>query len=141
MPLKIYEQLIIIACNACLFIGVLLILKGYGTELGWWNLDATSFWSRLGDWTGATLTLLGTVLIAASIYLEKYYHADWRPADWISYYILAPIVIASAIGSLVWMIHLRKVVPDIVIGYAILGIVGAILRLLPFSEGKPFDLS
>jgi drug/metabolite transporter (DMT)-like permease len=141
LSLKVYQHIITHVIDACLLVGVLLIVKGYGTEFGWWNPDKSSYWTRANEWLDAVIALVSTCLIAASIYLEKRLRTHPRPPNWISYYFLAPGVVVSGLGSLIWMIYVHRVNGDIVNGYAILGLLGGINRLLPFSEGPPYPPS
>ena len=138
MGLTVPQQIAIGICNLILAFGLFLILKGVGTELQWWSPSESSGWVVASERFGAGITILATILVAESIYAEGYVRKAGRSADWISIYILAPSVIVSAIVSAIWMVNLGKIIPDLVNGYAILGLIGAILRLLPFSESPRF---
>jgi len=124
MPLKVHQQLIIFVFHICMAVGAFLIVKGYGSEFGWWTIDAASSWARLSEWAGSVIAVFGCLLVAASIYIEKWLHSRWRPADWISYYLFAPIVVASAAFTLGWMAYTHRILVDVVNGYAVLGLTG-----------------
>lgn len=82
------------------------------------------------DWLGASVTILGTILVAATIYMPT----NDRPPDVISIKYLAPVAMAICVGSSIWMLYLKTVIFDVVSGIAILGLTGSLLRMRTHSD-------
>ena len=104
--------------------GVLLILYGVVSAFlqePWLPLE------KIAVPLSATLTLIGTAMTAASIYL---YGVPSQPPAILSKWLLAPLVILSAATALycVWTITIS---PVIVNGFSALGLAGALARIVP----------
>ncbi len=125
----IFRQLTIALLNASGIFGLLLI--GYG-----WAIDFNSKWSwplldTYAQFISTILTLLGTFFTAASVYFPV--HS--RRADTHSRKVLAPLVCLLTLVSIYFLFFGNKPIPQNVInGFAVLGLTGALFRLLPWSE-------
>jgi hypothetical protein len=86
---------------------------------------------RYGTEIAAVLTVCGTILTAASIYV--FGHVS-RPPIWFSRWVSAPLVIGASIAALV-AIGIYGGLPTLVVnGFALLAIAGALFRMHPFVE-------
>jgi hypothetical protein len=84
---------------------------------------------RIANPLAAALTLVGTVLAAASIYVFSHIT---RPPARFSLWVSAPAVILAALVGLVILV-LRGSLPTLVVnGFALLAIAGALFRMHPF---------
>ena len=105
------------------FSGVMFILYGVISR------GTGSIWPVLENWVNpvsAFLTLLATLITAASIYFyEPYTH----PPERFSKHVSAPLVIASCIIAAIFLIGTGDIPPVIVNGFALLGISGGLFRI------------
>ena len=94
------------------------------------------FLDEAAPWFSTFFTLLATLATACSAYFPP--HS--RRADIVSRYLTAPLVIIAVILSLLYVSVKKTLLPDHVLnGFALLAIVGALFRMLPFSEEKGFS--
>lgn len=79
--------------------------------------------------TSQYVTLIGTILTAASVYVRP----NQRPPDAFSRYFSAPAVIVAAALALSWLVlYAPALPPHLINGFALLAISGALFRL--FSD-------
>lgn len=119
----------IVVLNGVGGIAILLIAYGVASELSpGWRSPALDHYAPI---ISVILTLLATAATAWSAWLP----AHNRPADVHSKLVIAPIVSAAVLVAFLYMYLFRKMPPDYVVnGFALLGLIGAIFRSLPFSE-------
>ena len=111
--------------NVVLGFGLILMIVGV---LGYYfphPLDQLNYWF---DWVGAGLTIFGTCFVAASVWIPPHAHPP-APASELH----AVIAIVLAVAGAVWMIWIGQVVNTVVLGFAILGLAGSAVRILPFA--------
>lgn len=125
----IIRQMTIAALNAAGGFGLVLIAYGTGVAIDpSWNWPLLD---RYAPFISTVLTLTGTFCTAASVRFPV--HA--RPFDTHSRKVIAPFVCLLVLGAFGYLCLGPGKLPDNVInGFAILGLVGALFRLLPFSE-------
>lgn len=119
-----FLHLILIVLTSLAFLGILFIVYGAIVATG---VQPWPFLERFAEPLSAILTIIGTALTAASIYL---FSPHARHPEVASLYIYSPITIVAcvlALGSLIWQ-PLSAVTVN---GFAILGLAGAMLRLYP----------
>jgi hypothetical protein len=83
---------------------------------------------RVAEFVSSFLTLLGVLITAASIYIrQEPPHPPWRS----SRIVVAPLVIACCVAASIFLIKEGPLPPTLVNGFALLGISGALQRILP----------
>lgn len=91
----------------------------------------TSVWEpleRVAAFLSALLTILGALVTALSIYLPiTVTHAPWP----YSRYFVSPVVVASCVAALWFLIRFKTLPPILINGFALLAISGGLKRLLP----------
>ncbi len=105
------------------FSGVMFILYGVISR------GTGSIWPVLEKWVNpisAFLTILATLITAASIYL---YEPFTHPPEKFSKYVSAPIVIVSCVIAAMFLIITGDIPPVVVNGFALLGISGGLFRI------------
>lgn len=124
------------ALNAVGILGFLLIVYAIlkVSDPNNWNLPKVDSFDH---WISNVVTLLAVLITAYSVYFRP----NLRPADWASTHIAVPLFITPLIAlAVVYMATFKTVLPDHALnGLAIMGLVGAIFRLLPFTEQKGFE--
>lgn len=124
----VMKQIVIFLLNGMGAIGLALIADGTYTLITNQKLPGVDY---IAPWASLLLTLLGTMLTAISIYFP----INSRQADSHSKYVTAPVTVIMVILGLGYVIFTQKLLPDrIVNGFAILGLGGALFRLLSYSE-------
>jgi uncharacterized membrane protein YfcA len=111
--------------NGLGWMGVLLIVYGAVTA------GTGSVWEPLERWVtpaSSMLTLFGTVLTAASVYV---YTANPRPPERFSRWISAPLVIVGCLVAAYVLERNGQLPPAIVNGFALIAIAGAFFRIQP----------
>jgi hypothetical protein len=79
-------------------------------------------------WTGPVLTLVATIITAASIYFP----INHVPPKLITKICTAPVIIVMCLVALVCMVISQSVLPETVLqGFSILGLSGGLMRLVP----------
>ncbi|MBU1319049.1 MAG: hypothetical protein KKH67_07620 [candidate division Zixibacteria bacterium] len=82
---------------------------------------------RIADWIALIATLIGVGLTAVVIYMP----INVRPPEKLSLYFTAPIVIVGVLIALGYsVLHRKQLPPHVLSGFALLGISGALFRLL-----------
>lgn len=105
------------------YAGVLFILYGVISA------GTGSVWPPLEKWVtpmSASLTIVGTILIAGSIY---FYTPAVHPPERFSRYISAPSTIISGVLAIVFLLLYGSLPPVVVNGFAMLGIAGGFFRI------------
>jgi surface polysaccharide O-acyltransferase-like enzyme len=88
----------------------------------WTYLDAHS------DFLSAFLTLMGTLFTATGIFV---FPVNTTPPEKLSYYVVAPIIIAATILALVLLFRNKTIPGNVINGFALLAISGGFMRLQP----------
>jgi hypothetical protein len=105
--------------------GVALIAYGITTEVTgekWLPLE------RIAEPLSSALTILGTIVVALSIY---FWGPNETPPESMSLYITAPLIIAGSCVAL-FALYRHGALPIVVVnGFAIMGLAGALLRMQP----------
>ncbi len=105
------------------FSGVLFILYGVISKC------TDSVWPVLEQWINpisAFMTILATLIVAASIYFHKSFA---HPPEKFSKYVSAPVVIASCLAAMIFLIMMGDIPSVAVNGFALIGIAGALFRI------------
>ena len=124
----VMKQLIICSFNGMGFIGLALIADGTYTLITNNKLPGVDY---IAPWASLILTLLGTIFTAISIYFPS----NTRNSDSHSKYVTAPVTNIMVLLAFGYVVLNQKLLPDrIVNGFAILGLSGALFRLLSYSE-------
>jgi hypothetical protein len=114
-----------IAINAFAGVGLVLIVYECIASLSderWAVID------KRAQSLGAGSTLVGALITTVSIYV---YTPRTTPPEWISKWITAPLIGCSCVISIGVLIKEGSIPANIVNGYAILAIAGALLRIQP----------
>ncbi len=105
-------------------IGIMLIV--YGVV----SLVTSSMWApleKIAEWIATITTLIAVFFTVVSIYFP----INVRKPDPLSLYFTAPIVIIAVFVAVVYTLYSRTVLPvHLVSGFAILGLSGALFRIL-----------
>jgi hypothetical protein len=118
--------------------GYAILLIAYGTAV---SINRDYFRMRFLDEAAPVIstifTLLATLVTAVSIYFPPHL----RIADTASRKFSSPLIIIGVIMAFCYMALNKSILPDNVLnGFALLGFVGALFRLLPFSEERGLSL-
>ncbi|MBI3148512.1 MAG: hypothetical protein HYZ17_08365 [Betaproteobacteria bacterium] len=122
------RQTAIASPNACGGIAVLLVI--YGTLSA---IDKTWSWPKLDTYAtfiSSLATLIATFFTAASVYFPPH----TRSADIHSKRLVAPTMCLLVLVAMYFLFVVGPLPNYVVNGIAILGLVGGLFRLLPFSE-------
>ena len=122
------RQTTIAALNAAGGVGVLLVIYGTLTAV-----DKTWSWPKLDTFAtfiSSSATLIATFATAASVYFPP--HS--RPADFHSKRLVAPIMCIMIVVAMYFLVFVGPLPDYVVNGIGILGLVGGLFRLLPYSE-------
>jgi hypothetical protein len=111
--------------NGALTLGFVLILIGILGFCFPHSLDQLNYWL---DWFGAGLTLLGTCAVAFSVWLPPHTRPPARASKTNA---VIAIVIVAVLAA--WMIYIGQLVNLVVLGVAIIGLAGSLIRMLPFT--------
>ncbi len=86
---------------------------------------------KIAPFASAMVTLLATILTAASVYLPP---ENMRPAWTVSKVMVSPIVIVAC-GLALWtLFSIGHLSPVLVNGFGLMAIAGALIRMLPFPK-------
>ena len=97
--------------------GVVVVVSGEGYAL----LDS------IANWVALVVTLTSVLISAVSVYFPP----TLRPPDTSSLWVTAPLIVIGVVVALLYSVYTRQLLPPhIVNGFALLGISGALLRLL-----------
>jgi hypothetical protein len=118
-----FKQLLILSINGLGGIGLLLI--AYGVVL-YYTGEKYRFLESAADATSVVSTLFGTGLTASSVWFPE----NKRPPDEFSKRIAAPLVITGTVFVLYIYIRAVSIPIHIVNGFAVLGLSGALFRLV-----------
>ena len=123
------KQIIILSLNIMGIVGAALVVYGVivlFTNTPWPPIEA------IADWISSIVTLIATVIVALSVYLPPHH----RPPDKHSKLIISPLVVLAVIAVVVLTVVWQGWPPpqQLTNGFAILGLSGALFRMLPFSE-------
>lgn len=131
--MTVRQQFIIWALNVFGF-GFAFLLVLFGLFLSVYNVNPEdlSILRKFAEIIGGVLTFAGVMIVASTAWTQQHQ----RPPDQISKKIFAPAIVVCCLVLIVWII----VKPDtlsvhITNGVAIIGITGAIMRFLPFTNG------
>ncbi len=93
----------------------------------YWTGSSWPILERIARIASQALTLIGTVIIAVSVYLPQ----NTRPPDAFSRCVSAPIVLVAALSAfIVLVVWTNDLPPHLVNGFALLAISGSLFRLI-----------
>jgi surface polysaccharide O-acyltransferase-like enzyme len=107
------------------FFGITLILYDL---LATWSGSRWSLLDSIATYVSTLLTLLGTICTAVSIY---FYSEQMAPPEKMSAFVTAPIIIGACLLAIVYFFWAGHLPGQIVNGFALIAIAGALLRFQP----------
>ena len=122
------KQIVILSLTIMGIVGAMLVVYGVIvllTNTPWPPLEAVA------DWIAFMVTLIAVIFVALSVYLPTHN----RPADKHSKLIVSPLIVVAVIAAVVLTAWRGWPPPKHILnGFAILGLSGALFRMLPYSE-------
>ena len=128
---ELLDRVIELMLNAVGLNGLLLIVYGFlsrETNGTWIAFEA------IADWLAVVVTLVAVIAIALSIFLPPVS----RPPELRSKYVTVPIVLSVVVFAVVYMVVKNQILPQhTTIGFAILGLTGALFRTVSHGRHTP----
>jgi hypothetical protein len=122
--MELLSQILVWSLNFFGSIGIVLIVYGVVASI---SKNPYPLLESIANWVALFATLVGVLFTAISIYFP----VNSRPPDKLSLYFTSPIVILAIAVALGYAFYTRKLLPPHVLnGFALLGIAGALFRLL-----------
>ena len=109
------------------YAGIVFIIYGVVSEVAnipWPPLE------KFMNVLSSLLTLVGTVLMAGTVYI---WSRQPHPPEKFSLYVSAPIVIATAVIAIFFLLWKQQLPTSVVNGFALLAMAGALFRIQPHT--------